>query len=516
MFAGWTPDSGAGLSNVLTLMMDQTYYLQAQFIPLPTPLILNATAVINTLDSTSDVDWYQFTVSQEGPYTIESLPGTLTNASMTLYGPNSPRTYVESVLYSLNNMPRISRSLAPGTYYVCMQAYPYPNNSSTGTYFFRVFIPPVITSLAINNGAVLTTNRTVTLNNTCTGNPTQYQASESPEFSGAAWLSYSASPSFTLSAKGSQTVYFKVKNVIGESVVMSDSIYVDLGEVPGTGMVMIPAGSFTMGDALGDAINSDEKPLHSVQISAFYLETNLVTKALWDEVYGWAVLQGYSFDNPGSGKAANHPVQMVNWYDMVKWCNARSQRAGLTPVYYTDAAMTQVYKFGQSAPYAKWVARGYRLPTEAEWEYAARGRLTGKRFPWGDTITQSQANYYSSWSGGKPAYAYDLNPTEGYHSSYQSGGTPYTSPVGSFAANGYGLYDMAGNVYEWCWDWYGSYSSSSQTDPRGPASGSYRVIRGGGWGSLAINCRVARRDYFYWPDNEGSYVGFRSVLPPGQ
>lgn len=255
--------------------------------------------------------------------------------------------------------------------------------------------------------------------------------------------------------------------------------------LPPAGMVLIPAGPFQMGD---DRFSGPE---HTVTVSAFAMDKWEVSIELWESVRAWGNAHGYDLVAGGSF-GEKHPVHSVNWYEAVKWCNARSEKEGILPAYYDDAAMGVVYRIGEKAPSAvRWDA-GYRLPTEAEWEKAARGGAVGKLYPWGeDEIRPGLANYWTSNSG-------------------------KTTPIGLYEANGYGLYDMAGNLWEWCWDWYAGYSPAAQTNPRGPISGSFRVDRGGGWYYGDVDCRVAYRGGGFLPGRGNDHGGgFRCVLPPG-
>jgi formylglycine-generating enzyme required for sulfatase activity len=272
-------------------------------------------------------------------------------------------------------------------------------------------------------------------------------------------------------------------------------------------MATIPAGSFQMGDVFTEG-QSHELPVHTVNLSAYRIGETEVTWAQWQEVRDWAVNNGYTdLAGVGDGKGLDHPVYNVSWYDAVKWCNAASEKVGFEPVYLLSDGGA-VYRTGEEAPFTDYSKSGYRLPTEAEWERAARGGLEGKRFPWGDTISHAEANYRANGN----AYSYDVSGYKNYtyHPDYDEGGFPYTSPVGSFVANGYGLYDMAGNVWEWCGDWYGSgyYGSSAASDPTGPDSGSFRVIRGGDWLNRAIICRVTSRSINV-PSIRDNNIGFR-------
>lgn len=289
---------------------------------------------------------------------------------------------------------------------------------------------------------------------------------------------------------------------------------------PDQGMAQIPGGSFTMGDSVGDGIPFATPT--NIYVSSFYMDTNLVTCSQWEAIYSYATNVGYSFDDAGSAKndATNQPIQTINWYDAVKWCNARSQNAGLTPVYYTNPSLTQIYTNGDTnTVYPNWTANGYQLATEAQWEKAARGGLSGLRYPWGNTLSESQANYYGdieSPDNESNGTSYDLGP-DGYNTNFDSGAQPYTSPVGYFPANGYGLYDMSGNLKEWCWDWFGtSYGLPSTNNPTGPASGAhdgFRVTRGGFWGFQAFEARCAFRGQGN-PDQPDINTGFRCVKNP--
>ena len=256
---------------------------------------------------------------------------------------------------------------------------------------------------------------------------------------------------------------------------------------PPAGMVFIPAGRFQMGDALAEG-SSDERPVHSVVVGAFYVDKYEVTQSLWDAVHQWAATNGYEIAAARSDAASNHPVYDVSWSDMIKWCNARSEREGLIPCYYVDPALAEACRQGDCSNLSrycvKWTASGYRLPTEAQWERAARGGPSGQRFPWGNQTDTALANYGGVESG--------------------------PLPVGSFAPNGYGLYDMAGNVWEWCWDWYDpEYYSADPYSSLGPDTpGTIRVYRGGCYYSTSNSCRVACRFYSYGAHQP---IGFRTV-----
>ena len=223
--------------------------------------------------------------------------------------------------------------------------------------------------------------------------------------------------------------------------------------------VEIPPGTFLMGDPGSTRKVTITRP--------FKLFSVPMTQALYRQLLG---------ENPSHFKGDTRPVETVSWFDAVRCCNAFSSALGLPAAYRIQGS--EVCWAGLNHP-------GVRLPTEAEWEYACRAGTTGD-------------------------YAGNLDEMGWYD---QNSGKQ-THPVGQKKPNPWGLYDMHGNVWEWCWDWRDA-KLEGGTDPVGPASGSSRVFRGGSWGRFAFRCRAANR-YGYYPSGCGNNIGFRAVLPPGQ
>jgi formylglycine-generating enzyme required for sulfatase activity len=215
-------------------------------------------------------------------------------------------------------------------------------------------------------------------------------------------------------------------------------------------------------------------PGKEIYTSAFFMDKTEVSKAAWDVVYTWAIANGYVFDNAGTATESDHPVVNINWHDAVKWCNARSEKEGLTPCYYTDSGKTTVYRTGLTALDNNWVdwdAAGYRLPTRAEWLKAYWGGNEGSNwYPW----PSSGGDYRDHYNGSVGNYTNSGDP-------WDNGTTPVMYydgnqvPVGVNMVNGFGLHGMFGNVSEWCWDreftgWY-SLDESQDDNSKGPNSG---------------------------------------------
>ena len=305
------------------------------------------------------------------------------------------------------------------------------------------------------------------------------------------------------------------------------------------GMSLVPGGVFAMGDTFGEG-EPRERPVHDVYVSAFFIDQLELTNERMRAALQWAYERGelvvtsaavknadgrqqvlldlddsncrLTWDGSSFGvesaKGVGYPCVEVTWYGACAYCNFRSEMEGRTTCYdFADWS-------------CDWSADGYRPPTEAEWERAARGGAAGRRFPWGkDNTSHVFANFVSLWDADGPKESYDKSDSLGYHPAYAQGGFPYTSPAGTFPPAVYevGAYDMAGNVWEWCWDWVGidwyGQPGATQPDPTGPTSGTSRIVRGGGWNGGASRHRCASRDGGS-PSTAAWAYGFRCVRRP--
>lgn len=274
------------------------------------------------------------------------------------------------------------------------------------------------------------------------------------------------------------------------------------------GMVRIQSGGrgFQMGSAAGFA---DEAPVHTVNFTRdFWMDSTEVTQGDYDSL----MRASYpAYTTPGwfiqYGHGDRFPAYHVYWADAVLYCNARSRRDGLDSVYtYTRIVGTPGNLSELEGVVIDYSRNGYRLPTEAEWEYACRGGRTTDFYwnvnydPYPATAADSaEVHAHAVWYANSWVFGADVDEFG-------------THPVAQKAPNAYRLYDMAGNVYEWCADWYGEYPSGAITDPIGPADGEWRILRGGSWGSNAIHLRSPNRT-FSAPDYVYYFIGFRVVRP---
>lgn len=228
--------------------------------------------------------------------------------------------------------------------------------------------------------------------------------------------------------------------------------------------IQVEGGTFIMGS---NARLETEKPEHMVTISSYYINKFAVTQKEWVSIMG---------TNPSEIQGDDFPVENVSWYDAVIFCNKKSLKDDLDPCYVIEGDLVG----------CNWHNNGYRLPTEAEWEYAMRGGKLSRNFEYSGSDDINEVAWYCD------------------NSEWQA------HPVGVKKPNELGLYDMSGNVYEWCWDIYGPYTIEEKTDPKGPGSGANRVFRGGSWSSKKDYCTVSNR-YYNIATNHVFNIGLRLV-----
>ena len=249
-------------------------------------------------------------------------------------------------------------------------------------------------------------------------------------------------------------------------------------------LISINGGTYLMGSPETEMQRETDEVQHEVIVSSFYIGRYEVTQKAYEEVIG---------ENPSNFKGENLPVENVTWYEAIEYCNKLSEKDGLTPVYTID---------GENVSWDR-SANGYRLPTEAEWEYAARAE-TITPFNTENSISDEEANYYGHYPYGIEENYFTQENLETKPGQYRQ----TTVAVNSFSPNKWGLYNIHGNVAEWCFDYYGAYDLENTNNPSGPTTGTLRVNRGGGWNDYAKHLRCAYRASTT-PEQKMSNIGFR-------
>ncbi|MCL2243133.1 MAG: formylglycine-generating enzyme family protein [Treponema sp.] len=419
--------------------------------------------VLTTLGRSVTKNWIGGSVS------IELSPGSW---DLTLFGYSDASRYNIIVNGSVNGIVVSSGQTTNTT----VQLQPVIVFNRTGTFIWNITYPSDVTSA----------NMVITPLNATNGSPQQ-----TINFSTGALKNNSSSPlplntgyyKVTFSMTGGERPigrvdYMHIYEGL-ESYFSYDFIYgLRLIE-----MVFIDPGTYTRGSNNSDYYGTS--PSHQVTLTkGFYMGKYEVTQEQYQAVTG--VNPSNFSSNLASGEVQQRrPVEQVTWYDAVEFCNKLSEQERLMSAYtITGRSPASGYPITSATVTVNWNTNGYRLPTEAEWEYACRAGTT-TAYNTGNTISDSTGWYYNN-------------------------SNRRTHEVGKKPPNTWGLYDMHGNVHEWCWDWYGSYTSGAQTDPKGAFSGPIRVFRGGSWSNSAADVRSAYRDGYY-PTYQINGLGFRVV-----
>ena len=447
-----------------------SFVLNREAAPPSAPVVYNLQIAQRT-DGSGLVDIYYDLFDQNNdPGTISLLVSTDAGATYT-YVPNPA-----------NLSGDIGAGIALGTgkhiiWNVGAEAVEFESND----YRFRILTEDgttygmVATPVYDPPAGTYTTAQTVSITCATAGAEIRYttDGSEPNESSPIYSTPLSVSTTTTLKAKAFKELWTASETAIAVYTIMP------------TSFVLVPGGTFIMGDTRGIG-DSNELPTHNVTLNSFYIGKYEVTQSEWQTVMGANPADVY-------GVGDNYPVYNVNWYSILKYCNLRSLAEGFSPAYSISGSTNPAdwgevptsYNLEWNSVIYDWAANGYRLPTEAEWEYAARGATNTPDYLYsGSNILNDVA-----WNA--------------------TNNNPYGSkPVGTKSHNGLGIYDMSGNVWEWCWDWFGGYSSSQQNNPTGPSTGTSRVLRGDDWYDSPEGCRVSRR-IGNEPNNPYFVFGFR-------